>query len=185
MRRDEIVAAAWQAIALDGIDGATMRRIAELAGCATGRLAHYFDSRNDILVAALGKVHSKASTRMADIAVGIDGMPALRAVLLESLPLDDERRTEWRVWLAFWGVAVVNPDLRAEHERRYIEWRGLLLRLLRRARPHLPARAARGEVDLLVALVDGLGIQGVLSPTRATVTRIVAGIDAHLASLAV
>ena len=93
MRRDEIVAAAWQAIALDGIDGATMRRIAELAGCATGRLAHYFDSRNDILVAALGKVHSKASTRMADIAVGIDGMPALRAVLLESLPLDDERRS--------------------------------------------------------------------------------------------
>jgi AcrR family transcriptional regulator len=186
-RRDEIVAAAWRAIADDGLEGATMRRIAEAAGCATGKLAHYFDSRSDILVAALRTVHVKAAARTSAVQRRVTGRGVLRAVVLEGLPLDDERRTEWRVWLAFWGQAVVSDDLRAEHDRRYREWRRLLTRLVRDGvgRGELRVGDVRGEVDQLVALVDGLGMQGVLSPTPATVRAIVAAVDAHLRSIAV
>ncbi|MGH3177968.1 MAG: TetR/AcrR family transcriptional regulator, partial [Streptosporangiaceae bacterium] len=43
-RRAELVDAAWRVIAEEGLEAATMRRIAEAAGCTTGRVTHYFDS---------------------------------------------------------------------------------------------------------------------------------------------
>jgi hypothetical protein len=53
-------------------------------------------------------------------------------VLLEALPVDEERQLEWKVWLAFWGRAAADERLRSEQERRYAQWRGLLDRLVRR-----------------------------------------------------
>jgi BetI-type transcriptional repressor, C-terminal len=46
------------------------------------------------------------------------GLEALRAVLAEALPLDQERVLEWRVWLAFWGSAATNARLQAEQRTR-------------------------------------------------------------------
>ena len=64
VRRAELVDAAWRVIAEEGLEAATMRRIAEAAGCTTGRVTHYFDSKDDVLVAALREVHSRAAKRM-------------------------------------------------------------------------------------------------------------------------
>jgi hypothetical protein len=97
----------------------------------------------------------------------LSGLDALRAVIAEALPLDEERLLEWRVWLAFWGSAATSIRLRAEQHQRYREWRGLLKKILRSAQRdgQLPAGADLGRlVERIVALVDGFGIQGVLDP---------------------
>lgn len=161
-RRAQIVMATWDALASVGLEGATMRVIAERAGCTTGRLTHYFDSREAILTAALRAVHERAGVRMIRAAEGASGASSLRAVLLEALPLDDDRRREWQVWLAFWAQAAVDGNLRAENEQRYREWRDVLDRLLRQAVPGLRAGERAIRVDDLVALVDGLGLQATL-----------------------
>lgn len=167
-RRAQIVSATWDALASVGLEGSTMRAIAERAGCTTGRLTHYFDSREEILTAALREVHDRAGARMIRAADGASGPEALRAVLLEALPLDDERRLEWRVWLAFWAQAAVDANLRAENDQRYAEWRHVLDRLLREVVPGLRPAERAARVDDLVALVDGLGLQATLD-TAATV----------------
>ena len=95
------------------------------------------------------------------------GLEALRAVLAEALPLDEERRLEWRVWLAFWGSAASSASLQAEQRERYREWRRLLRRVLVAAQRdgQLAAGADLDRlVDQIVALVDGFGLQGVLDP---------------------
>jgi AcrR family transcriptional regulator len=161
-RRAQIVAATWDALGTVGLEGATMRTIAERAGCSTGRLTHYFASREEILIAALRQVHELAGTRMISAAAGATGADAVRAVLLEALPLDAERRREWRVWLAFWAQATVDPALREENERRYAEWREVLDRLLVEAVPGLGADERAGRVEDLVAIIDGLGVQATL-----------------------
>jgi hypothetical protein len=91
------------------------------------------------------------------------GLAALRAVLAEALPLDEERILEWRVWLAFWGSAATSTSLQAEQHERYREWRGLLKRVLATAQLSAGIDLDR-LVDQIVALVDGFGIQGVLDP---------------------
>jgi AcrR family transcriptional regulator len=168
-RRRELVQATWAVVAAEGIEAATVRRIAEEAGCTTGRITHYFADKEEVLVAALRRVHRAAGERMLAAVKQRSGLAALRAVLAEALPLDEERVLEWRVWLAFWGSAATSTSLQAEQHERYREWRGLLTRVLAAAQQvgQLSASIDLGRlVDQIVALVDGLGLQGVLDPQR-------------------
>lgn len=162
-RRRELVAATWAVVAAEGIEAATVRRIAEEAGCTTGRITHYFADKEEVLVAALRQVHRAAGKRMLAAIGERSGLEALRAVLAEALPLDQERVLEWRVWLAFWGSAATSTSLQAEQHERYREWRGLLKRVLATARLSAGIDLDR-LVDQIVALVDGFGLQGVLDP---------------------
>jgi TetR/AcrR family transcriptional regulator, transcriptional repressor of bet genes len=180
VRRAEVVAATWQVIADEGLEAATIRRIAQAAGCTTGRVTHYFDAKDDVLVAALEAVHAAAAERMRRRleAEPREGEAALRAVLLEALPLDDERRREWGVWLAFWGRAAVDARLIREHERRYESWRALLGALVAQVSGARPGSAAvRTGVDLVATSIDGLGIQALLQPDRFPPRRLAAMVD--------
>jgi AcrR family transcriptional regulator len=186
LRREEVLAATSRVIAAHGLDAATMRRIAEEAGCTTGRVTHYFAGKDEILVAALRAVHRAAATRMAQALDREDALAGLEAVLFEGLPLDEERRREWRVWLAFWGRAQASGKLVAEQRRRYAEWRQLIKALLDAAarRGELRADADLAlEVDHLLATVDGLGIEASFEPERLTPARQRAIVRAQLARL--
>jgi len=165
-RRAELVDAAWHVIAAEGLEAATVRRIAQAAGCTTGLVTHYFESKDDMLVAALREVHRRAGQRMIRHVSGPDIEEVLLEVILDALPIDEDSQLEWKVWLAFWGRAAADERLRQEQQRRYAEWRGLLGKLVRRARPHETATDRRTAVDLIAGAVDGLGIQATLEPAK-------------------
>jgi AcrR family transcriptional regulator len=157
-RRRAFIAASWDVLATEGLGAATLRRIAAEAGCTTGALTHYYPDRAGLLVDALRAAHEAAARRMRVAAVAAETPHArLRAVLLEALPLDAERRREWKVWIAFWAEASADAALRTENARRYAEWHALLARLLEpfHAKPAERRRAALA----LAAFVDGLGLQ--------------------------
>lgn len=155
-KRSEFIDASIEVISEQGLGAATMRRVAQQAGCTTGALTHYFANRHDLLVQTLRAVHDNAADRMT-AAVDKTPLPVdqLRAVILESLPLDDARLMEWRVWLAFWGASMDDATLTAENDRRYKEWRDALATLLQ---PILPKKDRDAETEALLALVDGLGV---------------------------
>ena len=156
---------------LPGLDaGPVRRRGAVESGQVAylgGRITHYFADKEEVLVAALRQVHRAAGKRMLAATGQRSGLEALRAVLAEALPLDQERVLEWRVWLAFWGSAATSARLQAEQHQRYREWRGLLKRVLAAAQQDGQLSASIDLdrlVDQIVALVDGFGLQGVLDP---------------------
>jgi AcrR family transcriptional regulator len=171
-RRAELVDAAWRVIAAEGLEAATVRRIAQAAGCTTGLVTHYFESKDDMLVAALREVHRRAGQRMIRHVGGADIADVLLEVILDALPMDQDRQLEWKVWLAFWGRAATDERLRQEQQRRYAEWRGLLGKLIRRAHPADAAAERRSAVDLIAGAIDGLGIQATLEPAKFTDARL-------------
>jgi AcrR family transcriptional regulator len=171
-RRAELVDAAWRVIAAEGLEAATVRRIAQAAGCTTGLVTHYFESKDDMLVAALREVHRRAGQRMIRHVGGADIADVLLEVILDALPMDQDRQLEWKVWLAFWGRAATDARLRQEQQRRYAEWRGLLGKLIRRAHPADAAAERRSAVDLIAGAIDGLGIQATLEPAKFTDARL-------------
>ena len=171
-RRAELVDAAWRVIAAEGLEAATVRRIAQAAGCTTGLVTHYFESKDDMLVAALREVHRRGGLRMIRHVGGADIGAVLLEVILDALPMDPDRQLEWKVWLAFWGRAAADERLRQEQQRRYAEWRGLLGKLIRRARPHDTAADRRTVVDLVAGSIDGLGIAATLEPAKFTDARL-------------
>src|SRR4051794_316316 len=97
IRRREIVEAAWRIIAHKGIDEVTTREIAREAGYSHGVLAHYFDTKDDILLAAQRLSHERIDARYEDEISGVDAIDALRAVLHDNLPEDDQRALETRI----------------------------------------------------------------------------------------
>lgn len=131
-----------------------MRRIADEANSTTGLLTHYFGSREELLIAALRHVHRAAGARMLEAIEQAESDP-LRAVIAESLPLDETRMAEWRIWLAFWGQAVASPRLAEEQRARYREWVALLASL---------TRDTPITVEVLVAVLDGIGTRATLDP---------------------
>ena len=186
-RRDEILSATWRVIARDGIARATIRAIAREAGCSRGILAHYFDDKADILGSALVMSHRRVVARMTARAAGLTGLEALRVVMLEALPLDEQRDLEAQIEISFWGRALGTAELR---DLQHTEFDHLCARLHR----HLAEARERGElagsVDLdlathqLVVLIDGLSAERVLYPDRVSAQRQTQMLDRLLASFA-
>jgi AcrR family transcriptional regulator len=173
-RRDEILAATWRVIARDGIAKATVRAIAREAHCSAGILAHYFDDKADILGSALMLSHRRVAARMEARAAGRTGLDALRVIMLEALPLDEERDLEAQIEISFWGRALGNQELRAVQNAEFD-------RFARRLRAHLAEARELGElrdgvdIDLaahqLLVLIDGLSAERVLYAARVTAAR--------------
>src|SRR5215468_9789925 len=88
-RRDEIALVACRVVAEHGFDQATIVRIAREAGYTTGMVAHYFDTKQDIVIAALRLILRRIEERLTRSA----GEPQadLLAVLSEALPIDEHR----------------------------------------------------------------------------------------------
>jgi AcrR family transcriptional regulator len=177
VRRAELVAATAKVIAGEGISAATMRRIAEAAGCTTGRVTHYFTSKDEMLLTTLQEVHHRVGDRMLGHLRNGEPVGALRSVLLEALPLDEARRLEWRVWLAFFGYRAANHALQVEQERRYRGWRTLLERLVGGTATAWSVDERNAMVDLIIATIEGLGTQAVLDPAKFSPPRVLRVVD--------
>jgi AcrR family transcriptional regulator len=186
-KRDEILSATWRVIARDGITGATIRAIAREANCSRGILAHYFDDKADILGSALVLSHRRVGARMDAAAAGLAGLKALRVVMLEALPIDEQRDLEAQIEISFWGRSLGTPALRdLQHSE--------LDRFWARLRGHLAEAAGLGELaggldpdfatHQLMTLIDGLSAERVLYPDRVPAGRQVAMLDRLLESFA-
>lgn len=157
-RKAELLDASLALVAAEGIEAATMRRLASAAACTTGTVTYYFEGRDALLVAMLRRAHERAAARMLEAASRAES-PSMRlwVVIREALPFDEVRLGEWRVWLAFWGAASGNEGLIDEHRARYHEWRSLLDALTRDA-----LRSNSGAAlfaSTLMTIVDGYGVQ--------------------------
>jgi AcrR family transcriptional regulator len=185
-RRSEFAEAAWRTIAARGLDAATVREVARGAGASTGRLVHYFRSKDELMLEALRYAGRVVRERMNALLASANGLAALDAVLRDALPLDDARRAEWRFWLAYWGRAASEPGLAAEQQRRIGVWRSMLARVLEEARVRgelTPGLDQALEAEAIMALVDGLGQQALFDPVSMTAERLVLHVDAQITRL--
>jgi TetR/AcrR family transcriptional repressor of bet genes len=105
-RRDQIALVACRVVAENGFDQATIVRIAREAGYTTGMVAHYFDTKQDIVIAALRLILRRIEERLTKPAT------ELLAVLSEALPVDVQRFIECAFWTAFWGQVSADKKLK-------------------------------------------------------------------------
>ena len=176
-RREELAAALWRLVEREGIEAASLRRVAAEAGWSTGSLRHYFQTQSQLLAFAMELVVQRVTERISAMVPWPDLHESARRALQEVLPLDDERRAEMQVWLAFTAQSLVRPDLRALRDRAHVGIRTLC----EGAAELLGAPADSAE--RLHALVDGLALHAILDPATTTPERQVALLAAELDSL--
>jgi len=137
-RRDEIALVACRVVAKYGFEQATVARIARAAGYTSGMLAHYFESKQEIILAALRLMLLRIEQRLTR--ERRSGAANLLEVLSEALAIDEQRFTECAFWMAFWGQVSADQKLKrlniwvhreyqrlfercfAEHWREWADW---------------------------------------------------------------
>jgi len=184
--RGEFAQAVWRAVIELGIENATVRRVAEYAGWSTGRLSHYFASKDALLEYAIGYAGRQMQQRFDRRLSHARGLVALRAVLGEVAPVDRQRREEWVFWIAFWGRATCQPTLAAAQRHRHRAFRRVLLGCLEQARAQreIDPRLDLGrESSAIAALAWGIGVLATFEPRAFTRAEIDREFDARVARL--
>ncbi|HLI44337.1 MAG TPA: TetR/AcrR family transcriptional regulator [Acidimicrobiales bacterium] len=185
-RRRELAEAAWRVIIKYGLDGTTTRLIAKESGYSAGVLAHYFESKDEILLEALRISHENIERRVPEVIEGREGLDALRAFCLDVLPTGEQQVRETHLEMSFWSRALVNSELLAVQRAESSRWRRVLQSLVEAAQ----RRGEIGDFDPRVvavnlsALMDGLSIYALLYPDRFGKPELVRMLDAFLATLA-
>ncbi|WP_075743489.1 MULTISPECIES: TetR/AcrR family transcriptional regulator [Actinoalloteichus] len=163
-RRTLIADALMRVAAERGVEAVSLRHVAAEAGVTSGMVQHYFRSKDEMMTFAMEVIREKVAVRLTADAPGGDApvTELVRRLLVQLLPLDEARRTEGRVALAFLAYAAGRPEIGAA-----VRTDNARLQLL--VADHLRAAQAAGQVraDLepahaaraLTALVEGLGMQ--------------------------
>ena len=185
-RRAELAEAVWTVIRRDGLQRASVRNVAREAGLSMGSLRHYFATQGELLCFAMQLVGERARARVRAIEPADDPRETAERLLQELVPLDQERRAEAEVWLAFTGHALVDPDQRAIHQRIHDELNGACATAVTLL---ADAGLVPGNLDValeaarLHAILDGLAVHAVMRPERVPPSRITAVIAHHLDTL--
>jgi TetR/AcrR family transcriptional repressor of bet genes len=163
-RREEIALVACRVVAACGFDQATIVRIAREAGYTTGMVAHYFDTKQDIIVAALRLILRRIEERLTP--GGAPGRQELLALLTEALPLDETRYIECAFWIAFWGQVPADRRLKRINGWLHREYLRLFERCLAHGWPgwrHWPAGTREQVLRSVITFINGLTASTVAS----------------------
>ena len=172
---EAILAAACRAIARRGADATRIADIAEEAGTSTGTVHYYFETKDDVLLAALKWANEQPYERIDEyLAQAPDDLARLGTLLELAIPYPGRDREEWIFFLELWKWILHRPDLVPDATAVDSRWRSYFFAVVRAGtssgafRPLAPADEV---AERLVALVDVLGLKAVigmpwLSPER-------------------
>ncbi|MBT2531965.1 TetR/AcrR family transcriptional regulator [Arthrobacter sp. ISL-48] len=193
-RRAEVVEAVFRIVAVDGLERASLREVADEAGLAVGSVRHYFASSEELLVYSFATVVDSLTVRLTDALTKmraetpgtLQHHEAVLTLLGELLPLDERRAVEACVWMAFRSAARIRPFLAVESDRSHREVAAIIGQVI----TALVTEDGGGqqslvvEAERLLATMDGLCMHALLQPEWMTAEMCREVLERHLAGLA-
>ena len=154
-RRAEIASITIDLIAREGLEAASIRRIAAEAGFSTSAITNYFADKQELLVWTF-QVLSEVGERRFEEEQARDPADAIEA-LLTMVPWCPANVRRWKAYLAFWDQAARDPEL-AQLITKSTNTGLSFLQLLLRSAAVSEAKAAN-SAQLLNAMIQGLALQ--------------------------
>lgn len=161
-----IADAAIRVAARRGLEALTVRTVAREAAVAPGTVQHHYPTRAELLNGALDRVVQRQLRRVAATGRHTSGVEALRTGLRVLLPVDEARRDEAIVWIAFTAAAAASPTLGPRHREVVALTRSRIRDVITLARDQ---GEVPGSVDphvaaiLIAACIDGLLVHAITS----------------------
>lgn len=181
---DRIAQAFLTIAAAHGLDHATMRAVAKVAGVAVGSVQYYCRDHDGMLVMAYHLVMDRILQRGAALSETGSVGEVFRAFAVEFLPTTQQHADEQRIYLAFVARAAVDPKL-AQIQHEYTA------QLLRRCADAFQLAMTRGEAVAefdandaawsTIALIDGLIVHMLSEAEPLPAETAVRILDRHLA----
>jgi len=168
---EAILDATLVVLAREGIAGVSMRAVARQADVAVGLTNYYFDSKTDLIGAALRRVGEQDALLVAPAAAGVDPVEHLKSSLRRTLDpgyLDPEYLS---LRLQLWSLAGVDPAYAAINragQQRYL--RGLADQI-ELARPDLDRVDVERRASDILIVQNGVWLTAILITDHEAVTR--------------
>jgi AcrR family transcriptional regulator len=169
--RGELLAAARRVIRRAGFAGVTVGDITREAGASLGLLNYHFGSKEQVLAEAFDEIARSELAEMEAIARRPDPPAERLAACLDVSDWGD--RESWTLWLDAWGASGRVEALRVTLGFYADGWRACLAGVLADGvrdgswTCEDPAQSA----SLIVAMIDGIGLQAMLHPDEVTPER--------------
>ncbi|EYT62505.1 MULTISPECIES: TetR/AcrR family transcriptional regulator [Curtobacterium] len=181
-RRRTVSEAACRVLARDGLGALSVRNVAAEAGLPPSTVRYTFPTQASVRSHALELVFDATAARVDSVPRDLRGTAYAHAVLLELLPLDEERRIELDVYLGLGTAALTDAELRPFHDRVVDEMRQWCAQILRAV--GVPDAAVPYETRRLHALVDGLAMHIVRVDPGGDASWAIDTLDRHVAGIA-
>ncbi len=191
-RRQDVVQAVLRIIAVDGLERASLREVADEAGLAVGSVRHYFQGSEELLAFSFGTVVDRVVSRLEGLLPPVRdaaaGSPEQRGAVLTLLggvlPLDEETAMDACAWLAFKNAARIRPFLAAEADRSHREVAAIVGGVVASLLPDdEPQENLVVEAERLLATLDGLCMHALLQPAWMTAQMCRDVLERHLDGL--
>ncbi|MEK4248225.1 TetR/AcrR family transcriptional regulator [Paenibacillus sp. FSL W7-1287] len=185
-KRKIIAETAWKIIETEGIERASIRRIASEAGMSTGALRHYFSNQDELLLFIMEYFLARGRERSENISWSTNPLNAVRETLLELVPVSQDKQTETGVWLVFAIRSLTSAALNAKKdeltEGEYILMEALLEILIKAGCINKTINIEIEKLRLAV-IIEGISIHALLRPDIFTIEKTEQIITHHLNEL--
>ena len=161
-RRNDLILAALRSIEKHGFRDSTIQTICEESGLSRGMISHYFDGKDDLLLAAFDYLAAQTDAEAREM-VGAAGPDPFKRLLTAAYVTFARERPYHEVWLHFWACALTNPAAMKIHRDLWGRFRRSTERMLQAA-----ATDRRIELDIpqtawmFTQLIDGLWLSRIL-----------------------
>ncbi|WP_339229582.1 TetR/AcrR family transcriptional regulator [Oceanobacillus sp. FSL K6-2867] len=185
-KRKSIAEAAWSIIKEEGIEKASIRRVAIEAGMSAGALRHYFSTKDEMLLFIMDYYLEEGKKRSQSKSWSDNPLQAVAEVLLELVPIDEEKKIETSVW---WILALQSLTSNTLKEKKDEMTNGMyelansMIEILVLQGILSDSTNVKLEKSRLAALIDGLSIHALLRPDVYSPEKVKEVIRYHLETL--
>ncbi|SFQ29188.1 transcriptional regulator, TetR family [Pseudomonas sp. NFPP07] len=177
-KRTELLTAAIAVIAQEGYAGASMRKVAQHAGCTTGAVTYYFANKEEMVTAVAQSLFDQIDTLLEGNQEQVD-IKSLIEQWLSWMRVDEPNG--WLAWFQLLAHARHEPAFASIIKQRYALFRQVLTSMLETGQEQGKIRSDI-EADLLAdqisAMSDGWMMMLPIEPERFTPARSQALLDA-------
>lgn len=164
-----IVKATWEIIATEGIQAATLRRVASQIRCSTGLITHYFADKDELVTHAYRLVLDKMIEAATERITCEHDIERRLIAAIEAIEPSDAQMKEFTiVMMNFWAQAAFNPAFAEQCRLDYKRWREMIAETICQA---IEARELRPDADvrmltnIVTLLSDGFSVGMTLTPS--------------------
>ncbi|HBZ09303.1 MAG TPA: TetR family transcriptional regulator [Bacillus bacterium] len=185
-KRKSIAEAAWNIIKKEGIENASIRRVAIEAGMSAGALRHYFSTKDEMLLFIMDYYLEEGKKRSQSKIWSDNPLQAVAEVLLELVPIDEEKKIETSVWLILALQSLTSDTLKEKKDEMtngMYELANSMIEILVLQGILSDSTNVKLEKSRLAALIDGLSIHALLRPDVYTPEKVKEVIRYHLETL--
>ena len=185
-KRKLIAEAAWKIIKKEGIEKASIRRVAAEASMSSGALRHYFSTQDEMLLFIMDYFFDAGKKRSDHKEWSKDPLKAVEEVLLELVPIDEEKKIETSVWWIFALRSLTSSALKEKKDELTdgtYDLANSMLEILTLKGILSDKVNVELESSRLSALIEGLSFHALLRPDMYTTEKVKEVISYHLKTL--